>query len=155
MAWMMVSSASSTLSSFGAKPPSSPTAVLQAFLLQHGFQRVKSFGDGAQAFAERRQTQRHDHEFLKINRRVGVRAAVDDVGHRHGQHFGVRPAEIFEQRLVQRGGGGFGVGERNGENGVRAELGFRFRAVEFEHGAVHGQLVERVEADAARAGFCR
>ena len=38
------------------------------------------------------------------------------------------------------------VGERNGENGVGAELRFRFRAVEFEHDAVDGQLVERVHA---------
>jgi hypothetical protein len=108
---------------------------------------VKRLGDGAQAFAERRQAERHDHEFLEINRGVGVRAAVDDVGHRHGQDFGVRPAEIFEQRLVQTGGGGLGVRQRDGENGVRAELGLRFRAVELEHRGVHRQLIERVQAD--------
>jgi hypothetical protein len=108
---------------------------------------VKRLGDGAQAFAERRQAERHDHEFLEINRGVRVRAAVDDVGHRHGQHFGVRPAEIAEQRLVQSGGGGLGVRQRHGENGVGAELGLRFRAVELEHGGVHGQLIVRIESD--------
>ena len=102
-----------------------------------------------------RQAVRLDHEFLEINRRVGMGAAVDDVGHRHGQHFGVRPAEIFEQRLAERGGGGLGVGERDGEDGVGAELGFRFRAVQFQHRAVNRQLVERRRGPAMRAGFFR
>ena len=54
-----------------------------------------------------------------------------------------------------RVGGGFGVRERDGENGVGAELGFGFRAVELEHGAVHGQLVERVHADERGQDFRR
>ena len=115
--------------------------------LQDGFERVKRLGDGAQAFAERRQAERHDHEFLEIDRGIRVRAAVDDVGHRHGQHLRVRSAEISEERLAKRSGGGLGVGERDGEDGVRAELGFRFRAVELEHVAVNGELVERVHTD--------
>ena len=143
----MQSSASSALLSFGAKPPSSPTAVLKPFCFEHALERVKRFRDRAQAFAERRQAVRLDHEFLEINRRIGVRAAVDDVGHRHGQNFGVGSAEIFEQRLAERGGGGFGVRERDGEDGVGAELGLGFRAVELEHRGVHGELVERVHAD--------
>ena len=108
---------------------------------------MKRLGDGAQAFAERRQAQRQDHEFLEINRGIRMRAAVDDVGHRHGQHFGVRPAQIFEQRLVQRSGGGLGVRQGHGENRVGAELGLRFRAVKLEHRAVHRQLVAGIKAD--------
>ena len=41
--------AASALSSFGAKPPSSPTAVREALLLQDGLEGVERLGDGAQA----------------------------------------------------------------------------------------------------------
>ena len=71
-----------------------------------------------------------------------------------GKHFGVRSAEIFEQRNVEAVGRGFGIGERDGENGVGAELGFGFGAVEFEHDAINGQLIESIDALAGRAGFC-
>ena len=126
----------------------------QSAFLQNGFERVKNFRDRPQPFAERVEAVRHDHEFLEINRGIRVRAAVDDVGHRHRQNFRVRAAEVFEQRQADRVGGGFGVRERDGENRVRAELGFRFRAVELEHDAVNGQLVERVNADRTSAESC-
>jgi hypothetical protein len=34
---------------------------------------------------------RHDHEFLDVDRVVGVRAAIDDVHHRHGRMRGATP----------------------------------------------------------------
>ncbi len=52
-----------------------------------------------------------------------------------GSTFAFGPPRYLNSGWSERGGGGFGVGERDGENGVRAELGFRFRAVELEHGA--------------------
>ena len=73
--------AASVLSSFGAKPPSSPTAVEQALLLEHGLQGVEDLRDGAQALGEGAEALGHDHEFLEIDRRIGVGAAVDDVRH--------------------------------------------------------------------------
>ena len=100
--------------------------------------------EGGQAF-------RHDHELLEIHRRIGVRAAVDDVHHRHGQHFGVGSAEIFEERQAELIGGGLRVRERDGEDGVRAELGFVRRAVELDHRLVHRDLVERIHAGKALA----
>ena len=118
----------------------------QAALFQHALQRVKGFGDGAQTLAEGRQPHRHDHEFLEINGCIGMRAAVDDVRHGDGQHLGVGAAQIFEERQADERGGGLGVGQRDGEDGVGAELGLVRRAVEVEHDTVDSQLVQRIHA---------
>jgi hypothetical protein len=48
-------------------------------------QRVENLRATTQGLGESRSPNRHDHEFLKIDRVVGVDAAVDDVHHRHGQ----------------------------------------------------------------------
>ncbi len=53
----------------------------------------------------------HDHEFLEVDLVVGVLAAVDDVGHRHGQDPGVGAAEVAVERQAVRGGGGLGGGQ--------------------------------------------
>ncbi len=106
---------------------------------------MKNFCDGAEAFREGVEALRHDHELLEINRRIRVRAAVDDVGHRNGQDFGVGAAEVFEKRHAKGFGGGPGGGERNGEDGVRAELRLGFGAVELNHRTVNGELIQRVE----------
>ena len=75
-----------------------------------------------------------------------MRAAVDDVHHRHGEHLGVGSAEVFEQRRADGGGGGVGVGEGNAEDRVRAELLFVLGAVEFDERLVQRDLIERVHA---------
>jgi len=49
---------------------------------------------------------RHDHEFLKINRRIRMGATVDDVHHGNWQHFSVRATQVTEQRKIKLGGGG-------------------------------------------------
>ena len=89
----------------------------------------------------------HDHEFLEVDRGVGMRAAVHDVHHRHGQDLGIGPAEVFVKRLTHGGRRGVRRGERDAENGVGAELGFGGGPVEREHGAIDADLVERVLAD--------
>ena len=80
-----------------------------------------------------------------------MRAAVDDVSHRDGENFRIRSADVFEQRLAERAGGSLSRGERDGENGVRAEFGLGFRAVELEHRGIYGELVESIHT-AQRAG---
>ncbi len=55
-------------------------------LLQDGAQRVEDLGAGAQRLGEGRQADRHHHELLQVDAAVGVRAAVEDVHHRHRQH---------------------------------------------------------------------
>ena len=99
-------------------------------------QRVKDFRAGAHRFRKRGDAERHDHEFLKIDRVVGMHAAIDDVHHRHRQEPRRRAADIaIERQLVGRGRR-LGDGERHAEDGVGAEPAFVRRAVERDHGLV-------------------
>ena len=110
--------------------------VLQALL-----QRVEDFRAPAHGVAQRRRADRHDHEFLEVDRVVGMRAAIDDVHHRHRQHVRVRAADI----AVERQAGGFrrGLGDRqrHAEDGVGAEPALVRRAVELDHRLVDVDLV--------------
>jgi len=107
----------------------------------------KTSGPLGGTFGEGLGSRGHDHEFLEIDGRVGMRAAVHDVHHRHRQDLRVRTAEVFVERLVEGGGGGLGRGERDAEDGVGAELRLGGGAVEFDHRAVHAGLVAGVVAD--------
>ena len=101
IAFMMKLSASSADLRLGAKPPSSPTLVpwpasfsaLRSVWNTSAPMRMASAHVGA--------AHRHDHEFLDVDRVVGVRAAVDDVHHRHGQHVRAGAAEIAVERQVR------------------------------------------------------
>ena len=135
----------------GALEPGSKAALVadgggEALLLQHGFKGVEGFGDGAQALGEGIEAFRHDHELLEINGRVGVGAAVDDVGHGDGEDLGVRAAEIFKERKADRLGRRLGGGEGNGQDRVGAKLRLGLGAVQAQHRAVNGQLVESINA---------
>jgi hypothetical protein len=70
---------------FGAKPPSSPTLVLWPASFSSAFSAWKTSAPMRSASAKRRRADRHDHEFLDVDRIVGMGAAVDDVHHRHRQ----------------------------------------------------------------------
>ena len=76
----------------------------QAAALQHRLQRVEDLGAGAQRFGERIEADRQHHEFLQVDVVVGMRAAVDDVHHRHRQFDGraVRPAASTAASCARR-----------------------------------------------------
>ena len=95
----------------------------QALALQHGLERVVDLGAPAQRLAEGRRADRRDHELLDVDVGVGVRAAVEDVHHRHRQQVRVRAAEVAEQRQLGGLGGGLGDRERDAEDRVGAEPG--------------------------------
>ena len=92
----------SSLSRFGAKPPSSPTFVLWPAFLSTRLEVVEDLGDHADALGEALGSDGHDHEFLEVDLVVGVLAAVDDVGHRHGQDAGVGAADVAVERQPVR-----------------------------------------------------
>ena len=149
------SSAARLESRLGAKPPSSPRPVDEALLLQHRLERVVDLGALAQRLAEGRRADRRDHELLDVHVGVGVRAAVEDVHHRHRQQVGVRPADVAVERQAGGVGGGAGDGERDAEDRVGAELGLVGRAVELDHRLVDEPLVVGVEALDGRADRLR
>ena len=78
-----------------------------------------------------------------------MRAAVEDVHHRHRQQVRVGAADVAEERQAGRLGGGLGDGERDAEDRVGAELGLVGRAVEVDHRLVDEALVVGVEAHRA------
>ena len=113
--------------------------VLQVLLQRMEDLRAHADGLGGAVGADR-----HDHELLDVDRVVGVRAAVDDVHHRHRQHVRGRPAEV----AVERQAGGrrrrLGHGQADAENGVGAEPALVLRAVELHQRGVDAALVLRV-----------
>jgi len=86
-------------------------AGAEAARMQHRAQGVKDLGPDAQRLGERRSAERHDHELLQVDRAVGVRAAVQDVQHRHREGHRLAPAEVAEERLTGGRGGRLGDGE--------------------------------------------
>lgn len=93
----------------------------QALALQDLLQRVVDLGAPAQRLGEGLRADRGDHELLDVHVGVGVRAAVQDVHHRHRQQVRVRAAQVAEERQVAGLGGGVGDGEGDAEDGVGAE----------------------------------
>ena len=140
-------SASSVLFRLGAKPPSSPTLVLWPASLSAFLQAVEDLRAHAQAVGEGLAPHRHDHEFLHVDRVVGVRPAIDHVHHRHRQHAGAGPADIAPQRQALGGGRRLGDGEADAEDGVGAEAALVVRAVERAQAPVDADLVERIVAE--------
>ena len=105
----------------GAKPPSSPTAVDSPRSCSNAFERVVGLGAPSQRLSVRRRADRHDHELLQVDVVVGVRAAVEDVHHRHGQHVGVGAADVAVQRELELVGRRLGRRPATPRGGVGAE----------------------------------
>ena len=82
----------------GAKPPSSPSPVDEAALLQQAAQRVVRLGAPAQRLGEAHRADRREHELLEVDVAVGVGAAVQHVHQRHRQHVRVGAADVAVQR---------------------------------------------------------
>ena len=99
-------------------------------------QRVEALGAPAQRLGERGRADGHQHELLQLELVVGVRAAVDHVHHRRRQHVRVRAAEVAVERLAGAVGRRARDGERDAEDGVRAERVLVGRAVEVEQRAI-------------------
>ena len=133
---MTKSSAASALGRFGAKPPSSPTLVLWPALLSARLQRMENLRAHAQRLGECRRADRHHHEFLEVDRIVGMRAAIDDVHHRHRQHARGGAADIAIERQVVGDRRGFRDRKRHAEDRIGAEPRLVGRAVERDHGLV-------------------
>ena len=122
----------------------------QAPLVQDLLEHVVGLGAPAQRLGERGGADRHDHELLQVDVVVGVRAAVEDVHHRHGQHVGVDAADVAVQRQLELVGRGLGHGQRHAEDGVGAEPGLVVGAVEVDQHPVDVALIEGVEARPGR-----
>ncbi len=137
---------------FGAAEVGGETALVadrrvEAGIFQLFFERVENLGTDADGFAHAGGLHRHDHEFLDVDGVIGMRAAVDDVHHRHGEDVGIDSADIAEERLAGGLCGGLGHGHRDAEHGVGAEFGFVVGAIELDQQFIERGLVHRIGAD--------
>ena len=114
---------------------------LVPFLLQDRFQVVEDLDAHPQGVGKILRAVRDDHEFLEVDVVVGMRAAVQDVHHRHGQQAGRDASQVPIERQMERGRRRAGCGHRNGQDGVRAQPALVFRAVESDHLPVDFGLV--------------
>ena len=69
------------------------------------FSAWKTSAPDLQRLGERRRAVRHDHELLQVERVVGVRAAVDDVHHRHRQRARAAAADVAVELQPELVGG--------------------------------------------------
>ena len=117
-----------------------------ARVLQLAAQGMEHLGTHAQGLGEARCLHRHDHEFLDVDRIVGVGAPVDDVHHRHRQHRRLAPADVAVERQAAFHRRGLGNRQRHAQDRVRPEPALVGRAVEFDHRPIDLDLLDRVEA---------
>ena len=75
-----------------------------AMLLQHRLQVMKHFHAPAQRLVKTWRAQRHDHEFLHVHGIVRMRAAVQNIHHRHGQHVCRRIARNIAPDICKEAG---------------------------------------------------
>src|SRR6266699_4523726 len=114
---------------------------VMAGLFQFSAQGVENLRAAAQRLGKRLGADRQDHEFLKIDRIVGMHAAIDDVHHRYRQGPRRGAADVAIQRHVEGFRRGLGTGQRHAEDGVGAEPALVGRAVEIDHDLVDLHLL--------------
>src|SRR6185312_11829305 len=116
-------------------------------LAENLLQVMEDLGAVAQRLAEARSADRQDHELLDVEAVVGMRAAVDDVHHRHRHHRLPAARETLREIAVEGQPGiarrGVRSRERDGENGVGAETTLVLGAVELDHLLIDARLVAR------------
>ena len=117
-----------------------------AFRLQQLLQGVENLRAHPQSFAERGSARGHNHEFLRIHGVGGMRAAVEDVHHGNRQVVALHAAQELVQRYAQAFRRRLRGSDGNRQNRVGAQLGFVFRSVRLQHGAVHSVGVPGVDA---------
>ena len=121
-----------------------------AFRRKFFLQRMEDLRSHANGLANGVGSDRHDHEFLKINRVVGVFATVDDVHHRNRHEVRVGSTDIAVKRQPGSIGGRLCDGKRHTQNGIRSEFALILGAIKLDHRLVDEDLVLGIQV---RQGF--
>ncbi len=108
---------------------------------------MENFHAPAQRLGKRRCSHRHHHELLEVDIVIGVRAAVEDVHHRHRNGVGSGSAEVAIERKLKRACARARRGHRNRENRVRSQPSLVRRAIQFDQPRVEPALVGCVQSD--------
>ena len=115
-----------------------------AGILQRLLQRLEDLRPDPHAVRQRSRRHRHDHELLDVDRIVRVRAAIDDVHHRHRQGACIGAADIAIERQSGILRSRLGHRQRHAEHRIGAEPRLVRRAIEIDHHAVDLDLIVRV-----------
>ena len=91
-----------------------------------------------------------DHEFLDVDGRIGVGAAVEDVHHGHREDLGIDAPDVPEERDAQHVGRRPCRGQGDAEDRVGAELGFGLGSVHLQQERIQAVLVQRIVAEELR-----
>ena len=121
-------------------------------------ERVEHLRAPPDRFGQAVGTDRHDHEFLDIDRVVGMFAAIDDVHHRHRQDMRRNAANITIEWQAARIRGGLGHRHAGAKDSIGADPALVGRAIERDHRQVDIALVlgiERADQHVADLGIHR
>ena len=116
-----------------------------AFVVNDFLERMEHFRAIAQRLAERRCAHRDDHELLQVQIVVGVRAAVDDVHHGHGQIFACHAAEIAVQRNARLFCRRASHRHTHRQHRVGAQAAFILGAIQVDQGAIQKSLLAGIQ----------
>src|ERR1700682_3182238 len=97
---------------------------------------MKAFSAGAECLGEARESDGREHELLKVDARLSVSSAVENVEQWDGQDLRAVAAKAAIQRHARRGGGGVAACEADGKDRVGAQAALVRRAVERAHALV-------------------
>jgi len=100
--------------------------------MQDLLQFVKNFRAITQRFGKIRCAFRHDHELLEIDRGIGMRAAVQNIHHRHWQNARTGSAQITKERKVCRRRSRVRGCKRHTEQRVCAQIFFVGRTIQLD-----------------------
>ncbi len=115
-------------------------------ILQLLAQRVEDLRADADGLRDSLGADRHDHEFLDVDRIIRVDAAIDDVHHRHRQGAREDAADIAVKRLREFRCRRLGASKADAERGIGTEPSLVRRAVEVDEQPVDGDLLFDIEA---------
>ena len=108
---------------------------------------MEYFGTPSERFLEGRSTNRHDHEFLRINSAVCVSTAVQDVHHGNGKTVCISAAKESVERDIKS----FRCSSCNCDgyckDGIGAEIGLILCTVSFDHCRINSICIESIHAD--------
>ena len=107
---------------------------------------MERFRAHAQSFGKFVRPYRHNHEFLRIDRVVGMRAAVNHVHHGDRENTGSHTAQVAVERRHLRFSRSARGSHRNREDRIRAEFALVRGSVEREHCRIDSGLVCRIHA---------
>ena len=108
-----------------------------ALALQQLLKAVEYLGTPAKGLTEGRRTHGHDHELLSIHRIRCMRAAVQDVHHRHRQAVGIGTAQETIQGNAQRLCSSLAAGNGHCQNGIGAQLCLVLCTVSRQHSGIY------------------